>query len=79
MATVTIKNMPDTLYKILKYRAKNHQRSLNSELIYCIQQSIGSERADPEKIRAQAREFRKRIKVQLTPEEIEAAINEGRE
>lgn len=79
MANVTIKNMPDELYKILKHLAKSHQRSLNNELIYRIQRSVGFERADPEKIRAQAKEFRSRIKVRLTPEEIEEAINYGRE
>ncbi|MBL7870595.1 MAG: Arc family DNA-binding protein [Cyclobacteriaceae bacterium] len=79
MANITIKNMPDELYKIVKLLAKNHQRSLNNELIYRIQKSVGSERVDPEKIRAQAKEFRSRIKVKLSPEEIERAINYGRE
>jgi uncharacterized protein YpuA (DUF1002 family) len=78
MANVTIKNMPDELYKIVKLLAKSHQRSLNNELIFRIQKSVGSERIDPEKIRTQAREFRKRIKVRLSPAEIEEAINFGR-
>ncbi len=70
--------MPDELYKIVKLLAKSHQRSLNNELIFRIQKSVGSERIDPEKIRTQAREFRKRIKVRLSPAEIEEAINFGR-
>lgn len=79
MANVTIKNMPDRLYSIVKSLAKSHQRSINNELILRIQKSVGSEMLDPEKIRAQAREFRKQIKVRLSPAEIEKAINRGRE
>lgn len=79
MANITIKNMPDELYNLVKSLAKSHQRSINNELILRIQKSVGSERVDPEKIRAQARDFRKLIKVRLAPEEIEKAINRGRE
>ena len=79
MATVTIKNMPDELYKAIKLMAKIHQRSLNNEIIYRIQQSLGVVRVNPEKLRAEAREFRSRMKSGLSAEEIERAINEGRE
>lgn len=79
MRTITIKNLPDALYETLKSLAKNHQRSLNSELIYRIQSSVGAERVDPEKLRSMAREFRKRAKIRLSPEEVDKAINSGRE
>ena len=79
MANITIKNMPDELYNIVKSLAKSHQRSINTELILRIQKSVGSERLDPDKIRELARDFRKHIKVRLAPEEIEKAINKGRE
>ena len=78
MATITLKNFPDELYEIVKALAKSNQRSINNELIYQIQNSVGSRRVDPEKILAQAREFRQRIKVRLTPEEINQAIQSGR-
>lgn len=79
MRTITLKNFPDELYEIVKNLAKDHQRSLNSELIYRIQASVGSERVDPEKLRSQAREFRKRARGQISPQEIKNAINQGRE
>ena len=79
MATITIKNMPEELYKAIKLMAKSHQRSLNNEIIYRIRQSLGYENLNPEKLRAEAREFRNRMKSGLTPEQIEKAINEGRE
>lgn len=79
MATVTIKNMPDELYRAIKLMAKSHQRSLNNEIIYRIQKSLGYEKIDPEKLREEAREFRNKMKAGLSKEEIEKAINAGRE
>lgn len=78
MATITIKNIPKDLYERLKVLAKLRHRSLNSEIIHNLEMSVGVGERDPEKIRAQAREFRKKVKGQLSLEEIEKAINEGR-
>ncbi len=80
MATITLKNIPDQLYERLKYFAKLRHRSLNSEIIYNLEKSVGLAEDDPQKLREQAEEFRNRIskKGHLSPEEIENAINEGR-
>ncbi len=79
MANITLKNIPEEVYKQLKERAKNSQRSINSEIIRAIQNHIvRAERPDPDEIIRKAREFRSKIKVLLNPEEIEQAINEGR-
>lgn len=78
MATVTIKNMPDELYQIIKKMAKSQHRSLNNELIFRIEQSLRFNPVSPETIRENAREFRKKLRGELSPEEIEKAINEGR-
>lgn len=80
MATITLKNIPDTLYERLKFFAKLRHRSLNSEIIYNLEKSVGLPNEDTEELRRQIIAFRKRIgeKVQLTDEEIEKAINEGR-
>lgn len=80
MATITLKNIPDTLYERLKYFARLRRRSLNSEIIYNLEKSVGLTEEDPEKLREQAEGFRNRIskKGQLSPEEIENAINNGR-
>jgi len=37
MATVTLKNIPDELYERLKATAQAHRRSINSELIHCLE------------------------------------------
>jgi len=80
MASLTLKNIPEALYERLKYFAKLHRRSLNSEIICNLEKSTGIAQEDPEELRREAEEFRKRIakKGQLTAEEIEKAINEGR-
>lgn len=79
MATITIKNIPEELYRAIKLMAKSHQRSLNNEIIFRIQQSLGYTTIDPEKLRDDAREFRNRMRSSLTPDQIKKAINEGRE
>lgn len=39
MANVTVKNIPDDLYEQLKQAAEAHHRSVNSELIHCLEQT----------------------------------------
>lgn len=80
MATITLKNIPTKLYERLKHFAKIRHRSLNSEIIYNLEKSLGMIEEDPKSLREQAEEFRNHIakKGRLTPDEIERAINEGR-
>lgn len=47
MATITLKNIPDRLYQRLKYFAKLHHRSLNSEIIFNLEKSVGLAGEDP--------------------------------
>ncbi|HEY5824572.1 MAG TPA: Arc family DNA-binding protein [Cyclobacteriaceae bacterium] len=80
MANTTVKNIPDYLLDQLRKKAKKNQRSLNSEMIMAIKSHVMKfDRPSPEEIIRKAREFRGKIKVMLSPEEIENAINEGRE
>ncbi|MDH3525420.1 MAG: Arc family DNA-binding protein, partial [Acidobacteriota bacterium] len=39
--TLTVKNLPQETYERLKGSAKAHRRSLNSELIVCIERALG--------------------------------------
>lgn len=47
MATITVKNIPEGLYEKLKQRAKSRNRSVNKEIIVCIQEALESRRLDP--------------------------------
>ena len=50
MVTLTIKNIPDRIYRLLKKRSTLHRRSINSEVILCIENSVGVRRIEPEEI-----------------------------
>jgi antitoxin FitA len=81
MKTITLKNIPEDLYSRLKLMAKENQRSLNGEILFALQTFLltRKERPSAEEVIRQAREFREKIKVVLSDDEIENAINEGRE
>lgn len=44
MPSITVKNIPEDLYDLLKQRAEANRRSINSEIIVCIEQAIHSQR-----------------------------------
>ncbi|MBU2444899.1 MAG: Arc family DNA-binding protein, partial [Bacteroidetes bacterium] len=39
MPSLTIKNIPEKVYKNLKRRAEFHRRSINSEVINCLEKA----------------------------------------
>ncbi len=46
MATITVKNIPPQLYERLKARASENRRSINSEVIVCIERAVSGKRTD---------------------------------
>lgn len=79
MPALTIKNIPDDLYKELKYVAKQHHRSINSEVIVCLKRSLFPKRASPEDRLNSIQSLRSQITPNIiTEEDIDNAINEGR-
>jgi plasmid stability protein len=60
MATITLKNVPAELYAQLKESAGVNHRSINREIIACIEQAVGSRRIDPEVALARARQLREK-------------------
>lgn len=81
MANLTIKNIPTELYERLKHQAKLNHRSMNSEIIFTLKKvfGFGEEAESDEILRRQAREFRKKINIVLSEEEINEAKRAGRE
>jgi plasmid stability protein len=45
--TLTLKNIPDDVYKRLKAAAESHRRSLNSEAIVCLETVLLPGRISP--------------------------------
>ncbi len=79
MPALTIKNIPDDLYDELKYIAKQHHRSINSEVIVCLKRSLFPKRISPDERLSTIRSIRSQIKHNtVTAEDIDQAINEGR-
>jgi antitoxin FitA len=59
MATITVKNIPEELYTQLKNIAEANRRSINSEIIICIERRLNSYRPSAEEIVQKARRLRK--------------------
>lgn len=79
MATLTIKNLPETLHKRLKESAVQHRRSINSEAITCLESVLVGKRMDPREFLARVDARRKRMpRVYFTEEFLREAKNAGR-
>ena len=79
MATVTVKNIPDELYERLKSVAETNRRSINSEIIMCIENVIISRRVDLDEVLDNARQLRQLTAGHpITHEEFNQAKSEGR-
>ena len=60
MTTITVKNIPPEIYEKLKRSAQLRHRSINSEIIACIERSVGGQPIDPDLLLTNARIFRER-------------------
>jgi plasmid stability protein len=79
MPTITVKNMPDDIYEDLKNSASIHRRSINSEVIFCIEKAVRSHRLDPNEFFTRVEAMRNKIDVPpLTDALLRQAKGEGR-
>lgn len=79
MATITVKNLPDELYERLKKSAAAHRRSINSEVIVCLERTFSSRRIDPADLLDRADALRERVALPpLTEEALRVAKGSGR-
>lgn len=60
MANITVKNIPDDLYEKLSKSAKLNRRSINQEIIVCIENNIQGKVDTPEQVLTNARRLRKK-------------------
>ena len=81
MKTITVKSIPNELYERLKQRATDNRRSINSEIIVCIEQAVQSRKYENiDNILAKAREMRNRTGGHLlTADELSQMKAVGRE
>ncbi len=79
MPAITLKNIPDPLYAQIKTAASIHHRSLNSEILYCVERTLGIHKIDASEHIAMARKLRaKTAQHNLTDQELNVFKNEGR-
>ena len=79
MAALTIKNIPDDLYDKLKASAAAHHRSINSELIHCLETVFMPKKLTAAERIRRARTLRPDIPPDVvSPIEIMEAIKQGR-
>ncbi|MBD3290009.1 Arc family DNA-binding protein [candidate division KSB1 bacterium] len=79
MANITVKNIPNDLYERLKDVAANNHRSLNNEIIVCIEKAVKSRRLDKEQSLDRIRKLRKLAKLpRLSEEQLRQIRDEGR-
>lgn len=77
--TLTLKNIPDSIYERLKAAAELHRRSMNSEAIVCLEAVLLPTRVSPAKRLARARELRASLKPgKFLARDIDALKREGR-
>ena len=79
MPTITLKNISDSLYTTLKAAASVHRRSLNSEILYCVERTLGTYKINPSEHIEEARKLReKTTQYQITNQELNDTKNAGR-
>ncbi|MGE0314452.1 MAG: Arc family DNA-binding protein [Lautropia sp.] len=77
--TLTLKNVPDEVYRMLKASAESHRRSLNSEAIVCLESVLLPRRASATERLDRARELRATLShTRFGPKDIDAFKRKGR-
>jgi antitoxin FitA len=79
VASLTIKNIPDELYDMLKRSATANHRSINSELIHCLEKTLKPSALSAAELAEAAQALRSRVGAPpLTEDEITLAKQQGR-
>ena len=77
--TLTLKSIPDALYGRLKEAANAHRRSLNSEVIVCLESILLPQKITVDERLAQARQIRQTLAgVAFNAQDIAQFRGEGR-
>jgi len=79
VATITIRGIPDPLYRRLKKRAAEHRRSLNSEILICLDRYVQGIPVNPGQFLRRVDALRKRLALPpVTEKSLRAAKYTGR-
>ncbi|MDZ4199358.1 MAG: Arc family DNA-binding protein [Kiritimatiellia bacterium] len=78
MSTITLKDVPTSVHRTLKSRARQNGRSLNREIIMTLESTLHGTRLDAVAIGEQARTVREAMDVYLTQKDLTALKTAGR-
>ncbi len=79
MPTITVRNIPADIYKKLKKSAEISHRSINSEIIACIERAVRSQQINPDLLLSNARKLRSKTSSHpITDDEFNQAKTSGR-
>ncbi len=78
MATLTLKNIPNELFEDLRRSAAEARRSLNSEILFRLEVSVGSRRPPAEELLTRVRAVRRSVGHPVTARELKRARSHGR-
>jgi antitoxin FitA len=78
MVTITLKDIPATVHRALKARAKQHGRSLNREALACLESAVAPSKVDVPAMLANIRRHRESLPGRLTDRLILEAKSDGR-
>ncbi len=79
MHSITIKNIPSELYEKLKNKARENRRSINNEVIQCIDRSLRNHRIDAEEFISRIESIHRKYTLpRVTPKDLKEGIRKGR-
>ena len=78
MITITLKDIPPEVHAVLKLRAMQHGRSLNQEVLACLENAVSPSRVDVQAMLADIRQHRAKLPGRLTEDLLNDARLEGR-
>jgi plasmid stability protein len=78
MNNITVRNIPDRIHKKLKKRSELSRRSINSEIIACLEEALITDKNEVEQILRKSKEIRTNQNFEITLSDLEEAKNNGR-
>lgn len=79
MPALTIKNIPEALYEQLKSAADQHRRSINSEVLFCLERILVATKPSPAERLKRIEQLRAGIKPNtISLDDIDNTIDSGR-
>jgi plasmid stability protein len=78
MNNITVRNIPDRIHKKLKKRSELSRRSINSEIIACLEEALITDKNEVEQILRKSQKIRTNQNFEITLSDLEEAKNNGR-